>query len=472
MQQPLDKTEQDVSNQMNQSRRSLLRRTVAGSTALTLGIASFGSSAAAARSSTSNRQARSPFSVQTLSNSGLDIGDGLGATIEVSANGRTALVSAPYSSFSNSTSSDGVYVFTKTNDEWEHTDTLPNPLNYRFFGNELALSGNGKTALVGVPTAYTGDSNQAGPGKVYVFTRTATGWTQTTIFSDPESDEDNRFGTVVELSTNGQTALIGASRTRTEGTPEGFGKAYEFTLTEREWNHTGTIRSPSDINIGFLRSAVALSADGQTVLIGATVPDSELGGFVGEVYVFRREASGWVQTDTLSNPNPTPHEYFSDAIALSADGETALIAAPYDNTSDMFGVGEAYVFTKTSSGWTHTDTLSNPEPTQYDLFGNSVALSRNGRTALIGTPGDDTANSSEVGEVYMFTRSSSGWTYTQTFSNPDPDKGDSFGSSVALDASGQTAFIGAPGNDTATNTNVGEVYVLSANKNPNRHRRT
>ena len=65
-------------------------------------------------------------------------------------------------------------------------------------------------------------------------------------------------------------------------------------------------------------------------------------------------------------------------MALSADGDTALIGGPAADEED----GAAWVFTRSGSTWTQQQKLTGAEH-----FGFSVALSGDGDTALVGGPG-------------------------------------------------------------------------------------
>jgi hypothetical protein len=68
-------------------------------------------------------------------------------------------------------------------------------------------------------------------------------------------------------------------------------------------------------------------------------------------------------------------------VALSPDGNTALIGGPGDNSS----AGAAWVFTRSGSTWTQQGKkLTVANETGGSQFGSSVALSANGNTALSG----------------------------------------------------------------------------------------
>ena len=92
--------------------------------------------------------------------------------------------------------------------------------------------------------------------------------------------------------------------------------------------------------------------------------------------------------------------FFGDSVALSSDGKRALIGGPEDNG----GVGAAWVFKRKGSTWTQEAKLAGGGEIGEGAFGRSVALSSDGNTALIGAPDP------LPGAALVFTRSGSGWT--------------------------------------------------------------
>jgi hypothetical protein len=137
---------------------------------------------------------------------------------------------------------------------------------------------------------------------------------------------------------------------------------------------------------------------------------------------------------TASDENGTGH--FGGSVAVSADGGTALIGGPFDNNS----AGAAWVFTRSGSTWTQQGSkLTASDENGTGQFGSRVALSADGNTALIGGIGDN----SDVGAAWVFTRSGSTWTQqgSKLTASDESDPG-YFGYSVALSSDGATAMIG------------------------------
>ena len=95
---------------------------------------------------------------------------------------------------------------------------------------------------------------------------------------------------------------------------------------------------------------------------------------------------------------------FGYSVALSADGNTALIGGRPTTTASRGGVGvHALGLDLDPAGPKLTATGESGK----GEFGSSVALSADGNTALIGGP---TATTDDVGAAWVFTRSGSTWT--------------------------------------------------------------
>ncbi len=153
--------------------------------------------------------------------------------------------------------------------------------------------------------------------------------------------------------------------------------------------------------------SVALSADGNTALVGGPYDN----GQAGAVWVYIRSGGAWSQqgakltvTDNVSNAR------FGWAVALSADGNTALIGGPADNT--MFG-GAAWVFTRSGGVWSEQAKRSCPIWRSFGdmvLQGTSVALSADSNTAEVGAPQDASLTGPMAPRRAVdFTRSGSAW---------------------------------------------------------------
>jgi RHS repeat-associated protein len=322
------------------------------------------------------------------------------------------------------------------------------------FGYSVALSSNGKTALIGGPF----DNSEA--GAVWVFTRSGSTWTQQgEKLTGGEETGAGLFGVHVALSANGNTALIGGS-----GDDGGIGAAWVFTRSEKKWTQQGAkITGPGETGKGDFGESVALSADGNTALIGAP-SDNGSEESLGAAWVFARSEGIW--SDQSGKLRVTSEESkdasFGWSVALSADGNTALIGARWNGTPYYEHHGAAWVFTRSGSSWAQQGgkiTPSDGEGTENE-FGFSVALSENGNTALIGAPDDTNKYVGYYGAAWVFTRSGSTWTQQGDKFAPYGEQGEGkFGWSVALSADGNTALVGGWA-DTVKEATSGAAWVF------------
>ena len=145
---------------------------------------------------------------------------------------------------------------------------------------------------------------------------------------------------------------------------------------------------------------------------------------------------------------------FGGSVAIS--GDTVVVGAPRDDDAG-FDSGSVYVFVRSGTTWTEEAKLTASDAAAEDEFGVSVALS--GDTALVGASGDDDAGSGS-GSAYVFVRNGTSWSQQVKLTASDAAAEDGFGASVAL--SGDTALVGASGDD-GTGVSSGSAYVFVRN---------
>lgn len=198
----------------------------------------------------------------------------------------------------------------------------------------------------------------------------------------------------------------------------------------------------------------AVALDGDRALVGA------IGEGSGAAYVFQETTDGWVQEARLTPDDAGPAEQFGGSVALA--GDTALVGdtqvPPGGNPDSTAGPGAVYAFDLTESGdWIQVAKLTAPSPQDGAQFGVSIAL--DGDTAIVGASGQDTAAGQDAGAAFVFTTSGTGqWSLQEALETADANAADEFGSSVALDA--DTALVGAWLADTST-ADTGAAYTYS-----------
>ena len=226
--------------------------------------------------------------------------------------------------------------------------------------------------------------------------------------------------------------------------------------------------------------AVAISADGNTMAIGAPNESSGAKGIngnqndnsvysAGAVYVFARRANTWAQQAYIKASNPGEGDMFGFILALSADGNTLAVSAYFEasaatgingnqNDDTIPQAGAVYVFTRRGVQWSQQAYIKASNTGEAgvgdaigdgDQFGFSLALSQDGNTLAVGAIAEDSAASginvndfqrdnSQVssGAVYLFTRSGATWTQQAYIKAANSQAGDLFGYAVALSANG------------------------------------
>jgi hypothetical protein len=204
----------------------------------------------------------------------------------------------------------------------------------------------------------------------------------------------------------------------------------------------------------YFGSSVAVSGD--TAVVGA--PSEDVGinpDRPGSAYVFVRSGTTWSLQAKLTASDGADWDYFGCSVALS--GDTAVVGAGGDDVVTNTNQGSAYVFVRSGTTWSQQAKLTAADGAAEDGYGGSVALS--GDTAGVGAGGDDVGANTSQGSAYVFTRSGTTWSQQAKLTAADGAELDYFGSSVAV--SGDTAVVGASDGDVGANANQGSSYVFT-----------
>ena len=146
--------------------------------------------------------------------------------------------------------------------------------------------------------------------------------------------------------------------------------------------------------------SVALSADGNTAIVGGLGDSSG----AGAAWVFTRSGGVWSQQGSkLVGTGASGAASQGQSVAVSADGNTAIVGGNGDNSY----AGATWVWIRSNGLWTQQGgTLVGSGAISSPQQGWSVALSGDGNTAIVGGLGDD----SYTGAAWVFTRSGGVWT--------------------------------------------------------------
>jgi FG-GAP-like repeat len=276
-------------------------------------------------------------------------------------------------------------------------------------GTSVAASADGNTVIVGGPGNIDPFSS-AQVGAVWIFTRAGDIWLQ----QGPKlvgsgAPGDAKQGTSVAISADGNTVLIGGPADNAT-----TGAAWVFTRTNGVWSQQGLkLVGSGAVGLASQGTAVGLSADGNTAIIGG--PNDASG--TGAVWFFTRINGVWTQQG--SKISISDIQSLGSAVAISGDASTAAAS----------GQGFVSIFTNNGGPWNQQQRLSTP-----CCSPSPMSFSNSGNTALIGVFGNEIAR--------VFIQSNSVWSLQTALkaivSHPPPD-----GTSVSLSTDGNTALVGS-----------------------------
>lgn len=308
-------------------------------------------------------------------------------------------------------------------------------------------------------------------------------------FKPLNSGAGDSFGYSVAVSADGHTLVVGApyedcSCTGVNPLPTNdlapeAGAVYVFIWSGEYWKQQAYIKAPHAVPGQRFGTTIALSADGNTLIVGLSDYDVTY-AYDDHVYAYTRSAGRWAHTAALSASNSSLGDHFGSALALSADGSTLAVAASGEGSSEQ-GVGGSglnddagysgavYIFSRVLTRWFQTAYIKGSNSDAGDLFGTSVALSGDGNTLAVGSELDDgwikgghhassmncllgqapSGVACEAGAVDIYSRASGAWRHESYLRPAVFDADDRFGASVALSGDGSRLAVGAIGEDSA-----------------------
>jgi hypothetical protein len=326
------------------------------------------------------------------------------------------------------------YLFKKTSatNEWALRATLQPresygslmsmPFNCKF-GDNVAIS----DAFIAVGTGRS--------GKVFFYRRDATGDAVPVSHVHVGGSDPKRS---LAMSKDGNTAFVGVpgyegwSRkvfvlSKDKNTDD-FSQSAVLTADDyvaQPRAYAARFDKSSDRGFG---SSVAVSDDGQTLIVGAEGAEQH-----GAAYVFQvdeSDAKKWSQVTKFKASEPLVDGTFGSAVDIS--GDTVVVASE--------GANLVYVFTRDGSTWTQRSVLASDLGVgEANAFGRSVGIDKD--TIIIGT----LSNQNEA--AYLYTRDAPGvvaseWSYRKKLACPgNSQTGHLFGASV--DVSGDAFAVTA-----------------------------
>ena len=344
-----------------------------------------------------------------------------------------------------------------------NTFVITNPSGSKPFSKFLS-SATGNKLLTILNSSYSGDYSSLGRSKSKMnfavqnlnFINTKFNWNFRQQLLGEIPSTDDRVGSSVAMSENAGVIVAGGPL---DGLPNAGGSTYLYTGNfEQGWNFKQKIAGYTSVGGYSLQGySVATNNNGNVVVVGGYWFISMIGGYntsAGVAVIYTGNAtSGWSTTPRYVIQGASGDELGYN-VACNYSGNVVVIGAPGDNS----GTGSAIILTgNAQNGWLQRQTITGDSID--DRFGTSVAVNNIGNVVVIGGVGDDDGGANAGAAIVYTGNINAGlWTWKQKLTGDGA--GDVFGTSVAINDSGNIIVMGGVGDDEG-GTNAGAAIIYT-----------
>ena len=315
--------------------------------------------------------------------------------------------------------------------------------------------------------------------------------TSATYVKASNTQAGDAFGSVMAISDDGNTLAVAthledsnASGINGNGSNNSFqdsGAAYIFVKSGSTWIQQAYIKASNPEANDSFGISISLSGDGNTLAVGAVGESSNATGVNGNqsnnsssdsgaTYIFTRSGSIWSQQAYIKASNTETTDLFGRAVSLSYNGNKLAVGATGEDSNSTGvngnqtnnstgGSGAVYLFSRSGSVWTQTHYIKSSNPNAIDSFGNSLEISGDGNTLVIGALFEDSnatgingnqANNSafDSGAAYVFYYNGSNWAQQAYLKASNTEGADAYGHDVSISSNGDVVAVGAIGEDS------------------------
>jgi hypothetical protein len=210
-------------------------------------------------------------------------------------------------------------------------------------------------------------------GAAYVIRLIDGVWVGETELRAPIPKSGDGVGSDVAIA--GDVAVVGAPGVN--GAHDTTGAVFVYRRVRGAWTLEQTL-TPTDPATGskYFGEAVAIDAAGLTIAVGA----ERTGGDKGAVHLYAYDGAAWQRTQVLVPPAAASTAHFGGDVALTDDGQTLVVGA-YSDYSGAPAAGAAYVYRLVGGVWQQVFVLA---PEDGWCVGASVAV--HGDVVVVGDP--------------------------------------------------------------------------------------
>jgi hypothetical protein len=337
------------------------------------------------------------------------------------------------------------------------------------FGHRIVARNDGRTMVVSAPGK--------GQGEVHFLFRT-TGEAGQELNSQSvgtmtdNDDNTSRLGDSLSMSTDENFVVAGAPYCNTIGsdgstrfTDSGLLKVYVWDPSTFKFGILSTVTPPTDEasqNFGWAHKisepTTASARDTAQKYLFVSAPGHS--NDTGRVYLYTwgigedgSTYDTWTQDYTIEAPDGGSGQRFGHRITANDNGDILAVSSIAPGNA---GKVEIFIRTSQSSDGSTQNSfalaqtitgVTSDGSSINTAFGESIAMSKDGTTLIIGAPGVDGTEQPDAGAIYYYKWNADGSTNTytlqQTINAPDTQTNMKFGTSLDINQSGTRLVIGA-----------------------------
>jgi len=344
--------------------------------------------------------------------------DFFGSTVSISSDGKRVAIGAANNT-GNGNSAGHVRIYEWTGSTWVQ---LGADIDSEAAGDEsgfsVSISSEGNRVAIGAP-GNDGNGNYSGHVRIYEWT--VSNWVQLGADIDGEAAGDES-GESVSISSDGNRVAIGAPYNDGNGNYSGHVRIYEWTGSN--WKQMGTDIDGEAID-DRSGTSVSMSSDGNRVAIGAPNNDGN-GDNTGHVRIYEWTGNNWVQLG-VDIDGEAAVDLSGKSVSISSDGKRVAIGASA-NDGNGIQAGHVRLFSlKGVYGNIFNDINQNckADKTELGLRGRRAIISPGNYTVETDSSGYWRIDSLPAGNYTITVDTSGKWLPTcpisQSFTVVNPD---------------------------------------------------
>ena len=329
-------------------------------------------------------------------------GDRFGSSVSLSNDGTRLAVGAPRDD-NGGTNSGTISIYELSGSTWNKLGQTIAGLSNGRAGAALELSGDGNTVIFGSVKKY---SNKGFAG---IYTWDGTSWNQ--VGSNILGIGKEHSGSSVSISKDGNRIAIGSPRFNSFGINKGRVRVYDKVNNSWSLKFSITGEAAEDRS----GSSISLSDDGNILAIGAWGNNGS-GNNSSHVRVY--DISGTEKVKLGSDIDGAKGgDRFGGSISLSSNGKRLAVGAEFgDGAAKDSGIVNIYEYQNSNDTWTQVGSSLEGEAAgdraTHSVGNSGVSLSGDGQSVAVGAQWHDGTAGTNSGHTRIFT--ASGITIAQT----------------------------------------------------------